>query len=247
MNLVIDIGNTRAKVAVFEGERLAEKMVTDHDLSGVNVLADRYKCKRAVICSTGNVTSKGEEVLNYLNFPTTRMTGETPVPLRMEYETPQTLGPDRIAAAVGAWAQKPGNDLMVVDCGTCVTFDFVDCQGTYLGGNIAPGLGMRLLAMKEGTERLPLADLKGSAPEIGKNTDKALRSGALWGLRHEICGYIYHFKEKYPHLSVFLTGGDAKMLNDFTNFAAEKAMIDSVTMDEDLVLRGLNKILDYNE
>ena len=132
-----------------------------------------------------------------------------------------------------------GGELLVIDSGTCITYDFLDAENHYQGGNIAPGLRLRLMAMHEHTALLPLIDGDGEAPELGYDTATALRSGVVWGIKYEIEGYIRRFRRKYPHVSVFLTGGDIKKLRISTK--------SSIFADDFLVPRGLNQILDYNE
>ena len=240
MNLIIDIGNTRAKIAVFgTDEEPVELIYTDHKLTDLSNLAKRHACQRGIISTTAGLTQEAEQKINALHIPMLRLTGDTPTPIHLHYHTPKTLGTDRLAAVVGAWSTSPGKDVLVIDCGTCVTYDILDGEGNYWGGNISPGLGMRLRALHQQTARLPLVCEEGEIPEIGYDTETAIRSGVIQGLKREIEGYILHFQGKYPQLSVFLTGGDAQKLGiskESCIFAAEF-----------LVLRGLNTILDYNK
>ena len=152
------------------------------------------------------------------------------IPIQIGYATPHTLGLDRIAAVVGALMQQPGVPVLIVDAGTCVT--------TFVGGNIAPGIRLRLLAMHEHTGKLPLISDEGEIPEIGFSTETAMRAGAILGVAYEIEGYIARLRETYPALFVFLTGGDALKL---------AAKIKSrIFVNENLVLTGLNRILQEN-
>ena len=146
------------------------------------------------------------------------------IPVRIGYHTPHTLGLDRIAAVVGASMECPGRPVLIVDAGTCVTYDLLTADGTFVGGNIAPGIRLRLLAMHEHTGKLPLVSDSGEIPEIGFST--------------EIEGYMARLNEVYPDLFVFLTGGDALKL---------AAKIKSrIFVNENLVLTGLNRILQEN-
>lgn len=160
------------------------------------------------------------------------------IPVKIGYDTPHTLGLDRIAAVVGASMQRPGVPVLIVDAGTCVTYDLLTADGTFVGGNIAPGIRLRLLAMHEHTGKLPLIGDEGEIPEIGFSTETAMRAGAILGVAYEIEGYIARLRENYPGLFVFLTGGDALKL---------AAKIKSrIFVDENLVLTGLNRILQEN-
>lgn len=160
------------------------------------------------------------------------------IPVRIGYHTPHTLGLDRIAAVVGASMECPGRPVLIVDAGTCVTYDLLTADGTFVGGNIAPGIRLRLLAMHEHTGKLPLVNDSGEIPEIGFSTETAMRAGATLGVAYEIEGYMARLNEVYPDLFVFLTGGDALKL---------AAKIKSrIFVNENLVLTGLNRILQEN-
>lgn len=239
MNLTIDIGNTRAKAATFEGDMLVDFITTDHQLTGLEAWVRRQGCQHGIISTTATLSPNTEKIIDALPFDVLRMAWDTPTPVRNLYRTPQTLGPDRLAAIVGAWTKSPGSNILVIDCGTCVTYDFVDEGGIYRGGNISPGLEMRLEAMHQLTARLPRVHAEGDIPKMGYDTETALRSGAIIGLRNEIEGYICRFQQEFGSVLFFLTGGDAKKLGiskEFTIFA-----------DDFLVLRGLNCILEYNK
>jgi type III pantothenate kinase len=154
------------------------------------------------------------------------------------YETPETLGKDRLAAVVGANRLMPETDLLVIDAGTAITFDFIDAHGVYHGGNIAPGIEMRAESLHQFTGKLPRVELKGDVLFLGKNTSEAIISGIIYGAAFEIDGYIDRLLLKYPKLCTFLTGGssiyfDGKLKNP-------------IFADKNLVLTGLNRILQYN-
>jgi type III pantothenate kinase len=167
------------------------------------------------------------------------MSAHLQLPFRIAYKTPETLGADRVAAAAEAWCQQPGRDLLVIDMGTAITYDMITSQGIYLGGNIAPGIDMRFKALNHYTGKLPLVSKDGERVNIGDTTDTAIREGVLQGVSYEIKGYIETYKNKYPHLLVFLTGGDTKFLDNRTK---SRTFADSL-----LVLKGLNRILTLNE
>lgn len=238
MNLIIDIGNTRAKAFAFEGDDIVESMATDHKLTGLVEFAQRTGCTRGIYSSVAHIPEEGYKALESLGFPLLQLTGQTPVPVKIKYHTTETLGADRIAAIMGARTRQPEGELLVIDSGTCITYEFLDAENNYIGGNISPGLRLRLLAMHEHTALLPLISGEGEAPELGYDTATALRSGVVWGMTYEIEGYIRRFQKKYPQISVFLTGGDAQKLDisqDCCIFA-----------DDFIVPRGLNAVLEYN-
>jgi len=184
-----------------------------------------------------DLSKEAEANLRLLSCPVIRFNSETPIPIRNNYRTPHTLGSDRLAAAVAAWSQHPGHNLLIIDAGSCITFDFVSSDGTYFGGNISPGIHARLRAIDEYFPRLPLVETNGPIPDIGYDTETAIRSGVIVGMQHEIEGYIQHFRAKYPDLLVFLTGGDD------INFA--NTIKNAIFADHFLVPRGLNRILNH--
>lgn len=165
------------------------------------------------------------------------LTPDTPLPFRNAYQTPQTLGKDRLAAIAGAHALYPGQNALAIDAGTCIKYDLIDAAGVYHGGNIAPGLHMRLRAMHEQTARLPLVDLKMPELFFGTSTQTALQNGALRGAVLEIQGFIQLFARHRASLQVTLTGGDAEFLIPF---------LPGPTIEPSLVLIGLNHILNHN-
>lgn len=236
MKLLLDFGNTRVKAAVLENGLLR------HVYSGP-VLLDRLdEAVRGIDLKGGMWCSVQElepAVTGWMQgMGLVPLTHVTPVPLANSYSTPQTLGMDRLAAAVGAWSMKPGHDLLVIDAGTAVTYDFVSADGVYRGGNIAPGISLRFKALHEHTGALPLVGSEGDVPVFGYDTETAIRSGVLNGIRRETEGYIEELSSLYPSLLVFLTGGDA----EYFDIKAKS----STFAVQDLVLRGLALILEYN-
>lgn len=248
MKLIFDIGNTISKFFLFDGDTLrAHGSEVGHSLSIVSQLLDGTApgvdaplCpEAAIISSVVDLSAEAEEQLRRLPCPVLRFSASTPIPISNKYRTPHTLGTDRLAAAVGAWSQHPGRPLLIIDSGSCITFDLVTPEGAYVGGNISPGLHARLRAIDDYFPRLPLVEAEGPKPELGYDTETAIRSGVIEGMRHEIEGYIHHFKAKYPQLLVFLTGGDE------LNFA--DTIKSAIFADQFLVPRGLNYILCYNK
>ena len=239
VKLIIDIGNTVAKLVAFSGsEPLEETRTSNETLAALPAFASKYAFKCGILSSVRDITPEAERQLGQLRIPILRFSSTTPIPITNRYKTPGSLGSDRIAAAIGASSLKPDKDLLIIDAGTCITYEVIDAQGNYWGGNIAPGMQMRLHALHEHTARLPLVSAEGPVPGMGYDTETAIRSGVLRGMKYEIEGYIKSMRAKYPKLLVFLTGGDK------INFDSKIKNI--IFADKYIVPRGLNKILDYN-
>lgn len=236
MNLTIDIGNTRAKVAAFDGDRLVSEERFEDDIpSHLLEAARRFQPERCAFCSVAGWQEGVEAVLHKLDCPVLRVTGTTPAPVKVCYHTPETLGADRLAAVVGAVTLQPKTDLLVIDAGTCITYDLVDAAGNYLGGNISPGVEMRLEALHCRTALLPRVDADGPTPDLGYDTLTAIRAGVVRGIGYELQGCIRHWQKRYPNLRIFLTGGD--------RFAFSEAVRQNLLTDSHLVARGLNRLL----
>lgn len=225
MNLAIDIGNTAVKWATFEGGSLMEH--------GIGMPQGMTAHDRVLLCASGEVP----ETLATLP----RLSADTPLPIRLDYKTPQTLGPDRVAAACGAWALHPGEDCLVIDAGTCITVDFVDREGVYHGGAILPGLEMNLRSLHTFTAKLPLISLEGvtKAPVLGRSTEESILAGTLGATMLALAGYVALYRQKCPSLHVLLTGGDAGRLT-----AAGAA---GWEMRPHLTLAGLNAVMEWGK
>ena len=241
MHLIIDIGNSSAKVALFEGHNPVKEIQTKHEELPA-LLASFSKDERitrAIVSSVIPIDESTEQAINKLPFTVLRMSAKLRMPFSIAYKTPETLGADRLAAVAEAYMQYPGNDLLIIDVGTAITYDLITSKGVYLGGNISPGIAMRFKALHHFTGKLPLVSEEGERVEMGDTTENALREGVLQGVSYEIEGYIHTCKNKYPHLLVFLTGGGAKFLDNQTK---SRTFADSL-----LVLKGLNRILTLND
>lgn len=240
MKLIIDIGNTVVKIVAFHGDEPVEEMrLEEGKFSCLSAFVDKYNFRCGIVGTVRDLNVSEAEALARLPFPILRFSPDTPVPITNRYRTPETLGSDRLAAVIGASSLKPGKDLLIIDAGTCITYEVIDARGNYWGGNIAPGMQMRLRALHEFTARLPMVEAEGEVPGMGYDTETAIRSGVLRGMKYEIEGYIKSMRSKFPHLLVFLTGGDH--INFDTNIK------NIIFTDKYIVPRGLNKILDYNE
>lgn len=239
MNLCIDQGNSSTKVGVFDQSKLVECFsFKKFDKAAIMNLYERFDIDACILSS---VITENPELINELQNNTRfliELSHNTPIPIENQYETPETLGKDRLAAVVGAVFLKPESDILVVDAGTAITYDFIDSNQVYHGGNIAPGLNLRLRSLHEFTQKLPLVEAKIESPLLGNNTQSAMISGALHGIVFEIDGYINALKINYPQLSTFLTGG--------STFYFDTKLKNAIFAERNLVLIGLNRILQYN-
>jgi len=238
-NLCIDQGNSRTKIGVFDGDNLLEVFTYEYfDVSVLIDLLNKFKIRSCIYSSVIDVDNE------FLDFWTSKfktfvfLTHNTLIPITNTYSTPQTLGKDRLAAVVGASFIKPNKDLLVIDAGTAITYDFITAEKIYLGGNIAPGIEMRLRALYEFTGKLPLVKASTESQLLGTDTQSAILSGVLQGMIFEIKGYIDIFKFKYPELLTLLTGG--------STFYFDTKLKSPIFAEKNLVLIGLNCILQFN-
>lgn len=240
MNLIIDIGNTNAKMLAYDnGKPLEEACCSNNDFSYIGLFCDRFNFNRGIYSTVVDLDVNMQKAIDSLPFPMMKLISDTtPVPIKNLYSTPETLGTDRLAAVVGVAYKQPGRDILVIDLGTCVTYDFINAKAEYLGGNISPGPDMRFQALNKFTCRLPLINSNGDVPEVGYDTETAIRSGIIKGIEYEIDGYIDCFTTKYPQLLVYLTGGARLNLHN-----SKKS---GIFADKFIVPDGLNRILDYN-
>jgi type III pantothenate kinase len=239
MNLVIDIGNSTVKTGCFnKGEMISSALEVDFTTQRAAELVRRYHVRKCILSS---VRDPDETLMEFLrnNVPFfIDLSHTTPLPFKNLYHTPERLGKDRIAAAAGAYAAYPGTHALIIDMGTAITLDILTSRGEYAGGNISPGLMMRFRALHAFTSRLPMLEKDEFSAHPGTDTRSAIISGVQKGILYEINGYIDHFSETYPDLKVILTGGDAE-------FFADK-LKKPIILIPNLVLDGLNFILDYN-
>lgn len=224
MKLLFDIGNTRVKAAISDNQGRLTPVQDWHEYIP--------QATRAVIC---NVSGPHPEVYSTLHdMAVTEFGSNHPEIGKWLHDIPQGMGADRVAADLGAISQCPDTPLLVIDAGTCVTYDLISPEGRVIGGSITPGINLRLKAMHDYTATLPLLDPNGEAPIHGHDTPSAMRGGVINGLRWEMEGYIRHTLSHYPELRVFMTGGDASQI--------AHDLRDIVTTDPLLVMRGLDLI-----
>ena len=247
-SLVLDLGNTALKYGAFEAGQLREHGVL---LAPTELLAlwQRLRPSQALLASVAAEAAMQPWLAALAEAGALAQVlplrpGFTPVPIRNAYATPHTLGPDRLAGAVGAAGLRPGRDTLVIDVGTALKLDLVTADGTYHGGSIGPGLRMRLQALHTFTGRLPLVALPPATETvqlIGDATASAMLSGVLRGAAAEVGGLLTEYRRRYPGLGVVLTGGDASYLQ-----AALEAAGGRIFVVPELVLLGLEMILRYN-
>ncbi|MEO8588926.1 MAG: type III pantothenate kinase [Flavobacteriales bacterium] len=238
LDLVLDVGNTRTKLALFQGQRVVR--------SGHMVHGDRTALQGFVAgdrpdsCVIGSVGHSDPSFIEHLRSlaPVLVVTGGTPTPLLSSYSTPLTLGADRLANAVAVAARFPGRSALAIDLGTCITYDLVRADRTYAGGAIAPGLRMRAQAMHDHSAMLPLVDPSADPPALGTSTQGSLEAGLHHGIVAELRGFIQAYTHGSPDTAVVLTGGDALR---FTR--ALKSGIFALPL---LTLEGLHAILDHH-
>lgn len=239
VNLIIDIGNTTTKLAVFDKNTLVEVFYdSDRTFNFLLDICREYYIERGIVASVVDIDRRMHKRLQDCAIPWLWLGPKTSLPIKNLYKSPDTLGYDRIAAVVGASEQFPDRDILVIDAGTALTYEFIDSKGCYHGGNISPGMHMRLKALNQYTGKLPLITAEGNTPLLGYDTETAMRSGVRKGMEYEITGYINTLKHKYPELLVFLTGGD--------DFSFDTSIKNVIFADRFLVLKGLNRILNYN-
>lgn len=253
VNLIVDIGNTLVKLAAFDGGRIvAQRTVETLDAGAVASLlseareaneaaaesASSGRFRRAIVSSTRGAVDDLIAVVRPFASSVLEFTPRTPVPIGNAYRTPETLGRDRLAAAVGAAELFPGRNLLIVDFGTAVTVDLVTADGVYRGGCISPGLRLRFRSLHDYTARLPLGAPTDDDGLQGLTTDEAVARGVMNSLSFEIEGYIGRMKSLLGDLCVIFTGGDAKFF--------VKRIKNTIFASCNLVLAGLNRILEYN-
>ncbi|MFM2213694.1 MAG: Type pantothenate kinase [Bacteroidota bacterium] len=241
MLLAIDIGNTRIKAAVFEASTLLEVLVFDKEelqQKALFILVTYSKINTVVVASVGNTAHSDFNFLKNkvaLHF----ISRESKFPFKNLYATPHTLGMDRMILASGATLQFPNQNRLIIDAGTCITYDFVDDKNNYLGGSISPGIRLRYEALHQFTAKLPL--LSKSLPDnlIGNSTSESIHSGVILGTILEIDGFIEEYKSQYAKFIIILTGGDAEFL--------AKRLKNTIFAHSNFLLESLNQTFQYNQ
>lgn len=242
LHLTIDEGNSSTKVALWRDNAIvAVASRKNAELDFVHqVLGEIPRVDSAILCSVrGDRRAAAFDTLAAVAGRVYYLDCDTPGPLKLDYRTPHTLGADRIAAATGALLLFPGEAALVVDMGTAITYDVVTPDGHFIGGNIAPGIFVRLEALNHFTSALPLVEPEGETPRWGYDTETALRAGAVRGVVGELQYYRHCLAAQQPHPRTVLTGGSADLIAPY--------ITSKTVIEPQLVLIGLNAILNYNE
>ncbi|APG61051.1 type III pantothenate kinase [Christiangramia salexigens] len=241
MNLVIDVGNTFVKIAVFQNNSIREtwKFEKKDFLKKFQKIQSQYpKIQNSIISSV----SSGDDFLIKevkKHYPLLELDQSTKLPFQNNYGTPSSLGKDRIALAAAAVKEHPGKNVLVIDAGTCITYDLKTSEDIYLGGSISPGLGMRFKSLHKFTANLPLVIPKPEAELIGNSTETSILSGIINGIKMELKGIIEAYGSDYQELKVIFTGGDSQFLSI--------PLKNSIFANPNFLLEGLNFILEFNK
>ena len=241
MNLIIDVGNTLVKLAVFDKEALQfKKTFTKSDfLDTLSIVSKQFlKIENAIISSVSHITKAQLLALKKL-YPLLVLDYKMKLPFVNLYETPSTLGVDRIALVSAAALQYPTKNVLIIDSGSCITYDFLDDKNQYLGGAISPGLEMRYNALNQFTARLPFLEIKRPKYLIGNSTNSSIHAGVVNGASHEIEGFIASYRLHYDDLTIILTGGNAHFLRD--------SLKSDIFANSNFLMEGLNFILENNK
>ncbi len=240
MKLIIDFGNTFIKVAVFRQYIIIKQyQFSKIEISDIEKITEAYPQIKSVIVSS--VVQYSDEIKKYLGsrYSFVELDSNTPIPIINNYKSPKTLGKDRIAAVVAASTLYPNKHVLVIDAGTCITYDLITDKREYYGGSISPGINMRFKALHELTSNLPYVEPNKVDYLIGSNTEESILSGVYNGLINEIDGIIWSYKENYENLTVILSGGD------YIYF--DKRLKNNIFALPNIVMIGLNIILEFND
>jgi len=241
MNLIIDVGNTLVKLAVFDINVLEFKKncVKADFLSVLNEVSVAYpKIDNVIVSSVGNF-SEGELLEIKNRYKVFVLTHKDSIPFINKYSSPETLGADRIALVSAAAVQYSKKNVLIIDAGSCITYDFINSDNEYLGGAISPGIIMRYKSLNTFTEKLPLLEPKALNKFVGDSTEESIHIGVIQGVISEIEGFESLYKENYEELTIILTGGDAHYLLD--------SLKNDIFASSNFLLEGLNYILEYNK
>ncbi len=241
MNLVIDVGNTLVKLGVFDSGKLNLKKtcIKKDFLTTLSEISETFpNIKNAIISSVASLTDRQLLKLQQ-KYDILYLDHQTKIPFSNKYATPQTLGVDRIALISAAAKQYPNQNVLVIDAGTCITYDFLTSENEYLGGGISPGISLRYKSLHTFTDKLPLLDASNPKLFIGNSTITSIHSGVVNGILQEIDGIINEYRKNYHNLTVILTGGDTHFLRD--------SIKNDIFANSNFLLEGLNHILEYNK
>jgi type III pantothenate kinase len=238
MNLIVDVGNTSTKIAVFsDSKKISVSRINDLTCEEFEEKLSDKRIQKVIVSSVKRLPHFVTDLLvSHIPF-VHLLSHKSKLPFKTEYQTPESLGPDRIAGVAGAYNLFPGEDVLVIDAGTAITYDFLN-GSIYKGGNISPGIEMRFKALHKFTSRLPILSLREDYTSPGINTADAILAGVINGSIYEINEYIRTFEKKHNNCKIILAGGDSGYLKDKLNH--------QITYMPDIVIDGLNFILEYN-
>lgn len=237
MNLTIDQGNSFCKIIIFESNIIVYRDVCKSlSTRYLQHLFRNFQIKHAIISSVVPIQPTLKKALR--KFHVTEFSNTTKIPIKNLYTTPKTLGKDRLANAIAGAFLFPKHNVLIIDAGTCIKYDFIDSKNKYCGGTISPGLNMRFIAMHKLTGKLPLVEINDPGKLIGNSTVTAIQSGVFNGMTEEIKGMIANYKSEFDNVKVILTGGDAH------HFVRQLYL--SIFAAADLVNIGLNEIIKFN-
>ena len=241
MHLVIDVGNTQIKIAVFEENKGVEYLTSNQNelLSAIKALKIKYpNIQKAIVASVVNLKNT---ILSSLknSIEIQYLTKECKFPFINTYSTPNTLGIDRMVLAAGAVLEYPNQNRLVIDIGTCITYDFIDENNNYLGGAISPGIRLRYESMNQKTAKLPSLTKKKPLHFIGNSTESCMHSGVVNGIALEIDGFIELYKAQYTNFITILTGGDSDFL--------AMRLKNTIFANSNFLLKSLNQTFQYNQ
>lgn len=239
MNLAIDVGNTFTKIGVFHNGNLIEarRCLTLSLIENIQSLTEKHPIQKGIVAFVKNLSDDQHRWLQN-RFEVIILDPSKKLPFHNKYSTPKTLGMDRVALVAAAVKNFPNRNSLIIDAGTCITYDFLNTQREYFGGAISPGLRMRYEAMNKLTAALPLLDSAHPKNLIGSSTEESMHSGVYYGIINEIEGFITMYQNKYDDLTVILTGGDSHFLRD--------SLKNDIFANPNFLLEGLNHILEFN-
>lgn len=238
MNLVLDVGNSLLKIALFEKSELIQKFkFSENYKRNIEDIISKYKVTHSIISNVGRID---DSIINILKESTNLLlvSNQLKIPFKNLYKSKNTLGQDRLALVSAAAFNFPNENVLIVDVGSCITYDFKNNNNEYLGGGISPGISMRFKSLNTFTSNLPLIDFDSIYQLIGNNTKNSITSGVVNGTISEINGIIQQYREEFKNIRIILTGGDSNFLL--------KRIKNTIFADRNFLLIGLNKLLEDN-
>ena len=238
LNLVVDIGNSSLKVAIFDKKLMTSKFIYTNQ--SLNIFSDLFKNNVIDNCLISNVSTIDKNILDFLKINSNLFSINESInlPFINLYKTKNTLGHDRIALVSAAAIDFPDQNILIIDTGTCITYDFKNSKNEYLGGGISPGIQMRFKSLNSQTSKLPLSTINLDYKLIGDDTNSSINSGVVHGVISEINGIINQYQERFKNIKIILTGGDS-------NFLLKKIK-NTIFADQNFLLKGLNYLLEDN-